>query len=96
MKKEMTHDVAIVTSIANRANILLEAIDEELVKWHEMSPAQRGNKSTAEFLGMTSQEYARYLFDPYGWSQQFVSQLSVKNRQHSKFATSTNKTQELN
>lgn len=77
---QYTACVADVTSVSNRANIMLNAIDDEIIRWHAMSSEQRGGRTLGEFLGMSPSEFALFLFHPHEWSKQFVLNLSHRSR----------------
>ena len=58
------------TSLNFRAKVILDAVDEELVSW--MTRNNRQGTPVWEHLGMTPQEYGKFLFDPMAWARGYV------------------------
>lgn len=68
----MSTEVNDVIDLNNRAQIILEAVDEEITNWFLMS----GNKKMLhQHLGMSPEDYTKFLFAPKKWAIDYVKKL---------------------
>lgn len=68
----MSTEVNDVIDLNNRAQIILEAIDDEIVEWFQ-TPGPK--KMLYLHLGMSPQDYTTFLFSPRKWAIDYVKKL---------------------
>lgn len=68
----MSTEVSDVVDLNNRAQIILEAVDEEIAEWFQ-TPGDK--KMLFLHLGMTPEDYTKFLFSPKKWAIDYVKKL---------------------
>lgn len=65
-----------LTDLDYRAQIILDAVDDELAAW--LLRNDRQGVTVWQHLGMTPEEYGVFLFNPLAWARNYVKLLHGK------------------